>query len=118
LSLIVVTNTKIDAGAVAIYWVPAASAKALANKARNIMGNGGDIAVAISAVTEAAAACRITLTPHDVAISRAGAAVEKLDAFVDGLRKRGFTKETIQIGRCASAMTFNSRCISPMRPMM
>jgi hypothetical protein len=36
---------------------------------------------------------RATLTPHDVALSRAANAAERLDRYVDSLRARGAMKE-------------------------
>jgi hypothetical protein len=79
--------------AVAAYWLPETMVRSVAAKARNIMGDAGGVEEAISALQEAAAKCAVTLTPHDVAISRAVAATDRLDAYVEALRARGAMKE-------------------------
>jgi hypothetical protein len=84
---------KIDPNAVEIYWLTAAQAKPLARLARKEVGRHQDIATASAALARAAAALRAILTPHPVAISRAGDADAKLNRYMDGLRGTGVLKE-------------------------
>jgi hypothetical protein len=94
---------KIDPRAVAIYWTMAADARAVVTLARKIAGghrtntegnhgisHDGD---AVEALHQAATERRATLTPHDVAISRAGEAAKRLDAYIESLRTRGAMRE-------------------------
>ncbi|KJC59525.1 hypothetical protein UP10_18755 [Bradyrhizobium sp. LTSPM299] len=62
-------------------------------KARAIAGDNPDADAAISALREAAAHHRVTLTAHDTAISRADVAAHRLDQFVESLRARGAMRE-------------------------
>jgi hypothetical protein len=88
---------KIGPHAVAIFWLNSHQAVAVARLARRLAGADSDRDDAVLALREAAAELGVTLTPHDTAISRAAAAVERLDAFMDSLRANGgyraFTKE-------------------------
>jgi hypothetical protein len=84
---------KIDPNAVEIYWLTAAQAKPLARLARKEVGRHQDIATASAALARAAAALRAILTPHHIAISRAGDADAKLNRYMDGLRGTGVLKE-------------------------
>jgi hypothetical protein len=90
-------GTKIDPDATTIYWIAGQAAIAVARRARRLAGANPRGDEAIAALRQAAAEKRATLTPHDVAISRAGAAVERLDSFIESLRvsggMRAFTKE-------------------------
>jgi hypothetical protein len=82
---------KIDPNAIEIYWLT--QAKPLARLARNEAGRHPDIATASAALARAAAALRAILTPHHIAISRAGDADAKLNRYMDGLRGTGVLKE-------------------------
>jgi hypothetical protein len=84
---------QIAANAYAVFWVQKKQAVALGRRARKLAGDNPDREDAIAALREAAAELGVTLTEHATAISRAGAAVERLDTFIDGLRKAEFTKE-------------------------
>jgi hypothetical protein len=53
----------------------------------------GQLTKATAALHRAAADARSTLTPHDVAISRAAGAAAKLDAYMDSLRGTGVLVE-------------------------
>jgi hypothetical protein len=82
-----------DPRVVAIYWLPAAQAKPLVRRARKHAGRHPDSAAASAALAQAASDHRATLTPHVTAMTRAGAAAERLDAYVASLRSRGAMKE-------------------------
>jgi hypothetical protein len=84
---------KIDPRAVEICWLTAAQAKPLVRLARKQAGRHPNVATASAALAQAAAALRATLTPHDVALSRAGNAAAKLDACIESLRVRGAMRE-------------------------
>jgi hypothetical protein len=70
--------------ALAIFWLPEtqAQARSVAARARAIMGDNPDTDQAISALQEAAANCRATLTSNDVAMTRAANAAKRLDDFM------------------------------------
>jgi hypothetical protein len=88
------SGSQIAANAVAVFWVQKKQAVALA---RRLAGADSDRDDALLALREAAAELGVTLTPHATAISRAAAAVERLDAFIDSLSANGgyraFTQE-------------------------
>jgi hypothetical protein len=86
-------GTTIDPNAVEIYWLKAAQAAPLARLARKEAGRHPDVATARAALARAAGALRATLTPHHVAIERAGEAAAKLNRYMDGLRGTGVLKE-------------------------
>jgi hypothetical protein len=86
-------GTTIDPNAVEIYWLAAVQAKPLARLARKEAGRHPDIATASAALARAAAGLRATLTPHHVAIERAGEAAAKLNRYMDGLHGTGVLKE-------------------------
>jgi hypothetical protein len=77
------------ARSVAIFWITELDAKPVVTSARK--GAGGD--AAISALHQAATDLRATLTPHDVAISRATNAAAKLDRYLDSLQGSGALRE-------------------------
>jgi hypothetical protein len=80
--------------AVAVFWTAqAAKVRSVAAKARNIMGDAADTDAAISALREAAEGCLVTLTPHDVAVTRAANAAGKLDEFMSSMRGTGVLRE-------------------------
>jgi hypothetical protein len=80
---------KINAHAVETQWLPETAAPAIVKQARHDAGKAADRAAAIAALHGAAAAQRVTLTPHATAIDRAGEMVVKLDAFMDQWRTSG-----------------------------
>jgi hypothetical protein len=57
--------------AIVIFWLPAGKARAVAARARSIMGDAGDVEGAISALQEAVHH-RVRLTEHQTVIARAG----------------------------------------------
>jgi hypothetical protein len=89
----VVINVGYKAGAVEVFWLPATSARALAARARKIKGDAGDVETVIAALKEAAVQLRVTLTPHDIAVTRAGAMAKQLDAFMASMTGTGVLKE-------------------------
>ena len=50
-------------------------------------------ATAEAALHQAASDLQVTLTAHDAAMARAGAAAERLDAYIESLRARGAMRE-------------------------
>jgi hypothetical protein len=86
-------GSKIDPYTVEIYWLTAAQAKPLVRLARKQAGRQPDISAASAALARAATALRVTLTPNDVAMARAGEAATKLNRYIDGLRGTGVLKE-------------------------
>jgi hypothetical protein len=86
-------GSKILPDAAAIFWITATQAKPIVRQARKLAGRTPDIDVAEAALALAAADQRVTLTPHHVAVTRAGAAAERLDAHIESLRARGAVKE-------------------------
>jgi hypothetical protein len=89
----VVINVGYKPNAVAAYWLPADKARSVAARARSIAGGTDGVEAVVAAVKEAAVQCRVTLTPHDIAISRAHAMAERLDAFMDALKGNGTLRE-------------------------
>jgi hypothetical protein len=81
------------ADAVAAFWLLQDRARAVAAKARGLMAGGADVEGAVAALREAAVQLRVTLTAHDVAMARAGAAAHRLDAIVETLRACGMMRE-------------------------
>jgi hypothetical protein len=86
-------GTKIDPRGVAVHWLPETRAKAIVRLARKHAGTSPDIATAETALHRAAADPRVTLTAHHVAMTRAGKAAQRLDAYVESLRARGAMRE-------------------------
>jgi hypothetical protein len=84
---------KIDPNAISVHWLNRTNAMAISRQARKHAGVSPDAVTAGRALSQAAADHRQTLTPHDVAIERAGAAADRLDAYLDGLRGRGTFRE-------------------------
>ena len=78
-----------------MFWLPEAQAQArsVAARARSIAGDNPDTDAAISALQEAAAQCRATLTPNDVAMTRAANAAERLDKFMSSMAGTGVLRE-------------------------
>jgi hypothetical protein len=96
---------KIGPHAVAVFWIKKEAAVAVARLARRLAGADSDRDDAVLALRQAASELRVTLTPHSTAISRAGAAVERLEDFIENLRISGaywqFTK-TYKLRRLAA----------------
>jgi hypothetical protein len=83
----------IDPRAVTVQWLPETNTRAVVRLARKHAGKNPDVATAQAALAQAAADLKLTLTPHATAMTRAGAAAERLDAYVASLRSRGGMKE-------------------------
>jgi hypothetical protein len=79
----IVVGPKIQPAAVMAFWLPAEKARSIATRARGIAGTGADVADVVTALRQAAAEVRATLTPSTSAIPRAYAASLKLDAARD-----------------------------------
>jgi hypothetical protein len=77
------------ARSVAIFWIMEVDAKSVVALARKIAGRGAGGNVAISALHEAAAGIKATLTAHSVAISRGqcGGQARPISGFPAGLRR-------------------------------
>jgi hypothetical protein len=92
----VVINVGYKADAVEVFWLPAASARAVAARARKLAGNSQDVESTIAALREAAVQLRVKLIEHDTAMGRAAAAAQRLDVLMDQLKVSGiwldFTK--------------------------
>jgi hypothetical protein len=86
-------GTKMPARSVAIHWIMQVDAKPVVDRARKIAGKAAGGNAAISALHQAATDLRVTLTPHDVAISRATNAAAKLDRYLDSLQGSGALRE-------------------------
>jgi hypothetical protein len=82
-------GTKIDPGAVSVFWLHEQNAVTVSRKARALAGERPDATTALDALQKATAQCRATLTPHDVAIQRAAHYVKRLDAMMEWRRKNG-----------------------------
>lgn len=86
------------ADAVAVHWLPAASARAVAARARKLAGDADEVEAVVAALKEAAVQCQVRLIEHSVAMGRAANAAERLDAFIDQLKTSGiwldFTKSS------------------------
>jgi hypothetical protein len=85
-------GSKIDPRA-SVQWLPEANARAVMLKGRRVAGARPDAETAMRALIQAAADQRVTLTPHDVAISRATNAAAKLDRYLDSLQGSGVLRE-------------------------
>jgi hypothetical protein len=66
---------------------------AVARRARRLAGANPHLDEAIAALRQAAAEKRVTLTPHDVAMARAGGAAQRLDEYMASVRGTGVLKE-------------------------
>ena len=85
---------KIDPRAVSVQWLPEANAQAIVRQARRDAGTAPEAATAARALAQAAADHRTTLTPHEVAITRAGEASRKIEQYMQSLRGTGTLKES------------------------
>jgi hypothetical protein len=79
----VVINVGYKADAVEVFWLPAASARAVAARARKLAGNSQDVEGVVAALREAAVQCRAVLTAHDVIMARAHVAAQRLAHVID-----------------------------------
>jgi hypothetical protein len=86
-------GTKIDPGAVSVQWLPETNARAVVRQARKHAGSSPDAATAMGALKQAADTLRATLTPHDVAMSRAGQAAARIEAYIESMRAKGAMRE-------------------------
>jgi len=88
---------KIDQDAISTHWLPEAVATPVVKSARHHAGKTTDIDATIAALHQAATDRRATLTPHAVALERAGGAFKRLDAYIGSMRRTGalvqFNKE-------------------------
>jgi hypothetical protein len=84
---------KIDPRAISVQWLPETKARAVVKQARQDAGRSPDAATAARALAQAAADHRTTLTPNDVAISRARDASRKIEQYMQSLRGTGTLKE-------------------------
>lgn len=80
---------KISGTVAARWWLNARDAPRVATDARSLAGRDPDVSAASAAVARSAAVLKATLTPDDVAIARAGAAVTRLDEMIEAMRKDG-----------------------------
>jgi hypothetical protein len=81
------------ARSVATYWIMEVDAKRVVDRARKIAGKGAGGNAAISALHQAAADLRATLTPHYVAMARAGNAAIRIEQYIDSMHARGAMRE-------------------------
>jgi hypothetical protein len=84
---------KIDPRAVSVQWLPQMNAQAVVKLARRHAGASPDAAQALAALHRAAADQRVTLTPHDVAMTRAGDAAGRIEQYIDSMRAKGAMRE-------------------------
>jgi hypothetical protein len=87
------TGSKVDPRAVVVFWIMAANAKPLVKLARKLAGKSPDAGEAEGALRRATVECRSTLTAHDVAMARAGAAARRLDEYLSSARGTGTLRE-------------------------
>jgi hypothetical protein len=75
------------------WWTAAADAPRVASAARTLAGPAPDLSTATAALARSAASLRAVLTADDVAIGRASAAVVRLDAMIEQMRRDGTLRE-------------------------
>jgi hypothetical protein len=100
------TGSKVDPRAVVVFWIAGQDAKPVVKVARRLAGKDQNVGDAVVSLKKAAVECRATLTPHDVAMSRAGAASKRLDEYLTSLKGTGVLKEftrTYRLRRVAAA---------------
>jgi hypothetical protein len=73
---------KIDPHAVSVQWISATLAPSIVKQARHDAGRSPNAVTAGRALAQAAADHRQTLTPHDVAMTRARAAADRIDSYL------------------------------------
>jgi hypothetical protein len=86
-------GTKLLARSVAIFWIMEVDAKPVVASARKIAGKGSGGDAAVAALHRAANDLRAVLTPHDVAMSRAGHAAGRIEEYMASMRARGAMQE-------------------------
>ena len=88
------TGSKVDPRAVVVFWIMVANAKPVVKLARKLAGKDPDAGEAEGALRRATVECRATLTAHDVAVARAGAAAaHRLDEHLSSVRGTGTLRE-------------------------
>jgi hypothetical protein len=73
-------------------WVSASLATAVARRARKLAGDCPDVVMAKNALAQAAAQCRVKLTPDDVAISRARSAASRIESQLEAMMAGGMLR--------------------------
>jgi hypothetical protein len=91
----ITTGSKGGAGAriTSTWWTTAAMAPRVASAARRLAGPAPDLPAALEAVARSAGTLRVVLTDDATAISRASAAVTRLDAMLEAMRRDGTLAE-------------------------
>ncbi len=86
-------GSKIDPRAVSVQWIAEVNARTVVRQARKLAGESPDAATAARALAQAAADQRVTLTAHDLAMSRAGQAASRIELYIDSMRAKGVMRE-------------------------
>ena len=86
-------GSKIDPRAVSVQWLPETNVRAIVRQARKLAGESPDATTAARALAQAATDQRVTLTPNDVAMSRAGQAAGRIEQYIDSMRAKGAMRE-------------------------
>jgi hypothetical protein len=84
---------KINPNAISVHWLNRSNATAISRQARKHAGVSPDAVTAGRALARAATDQRVTLTPHDVAMSRAGQAAGRIEEYIESLRQTGKMRE-------------------------
>jgi hypothetical protein len=87
------TGSKITGTVVARWWIAARDAPRVSTAARQGAGANPDVSTATATLARAAASLGATLTDDATAISRASAAVVRLDAMLESMRRDGTLQE-------------------------
>jgi hypothetical protein len=87
------TGSKVDPRAVVVFWITEVDAKPVVKVARRLAGKHQNVGDAVVSLKKAAVECRATLTPHNVAISRARVAAQRLDEYLTSLKGTGVLRE-------------------------
>jgi hypothetical protein len=77
------------ARSVAIFWIMEVDATPVVALARKIAGKGAGGDAAVAALHRAANDLKATLTPHDVAMSRAGQVAGRIEEYIESMRAMG-----------------------------
>ncbi len=89
------------------WWTASPDAARIASAARQAAGTAADLAECKAVLARCATSAGATLTPEDVAIAGASAAITRLDAMVDTMRRNGTLAEfnaRYKSGRAAAAV--------------
>ena len=92
---------------ISTVWLAEQDAARVAREARRLAGDSPDASQATAALARSAALLGVTLTPADVAIARASAAVTRLDAMIEAMRWDGTLQQfntRYKAGRAAAAV--------------